>query len=243
MSELGERILELHHEGYAASSIAHRLNVAQSTVHYHLRQALAPACDPDQPLRPRSGAQSHVETRERVEQLLAEHMSRAEIARRLGVSKSTVSYHARRLGETVDGRCARRYDWDTVQAFYDDGNSVRDCIREFGFSSQTWHAAVRRGAITPRPAYMPDEQVFAVGVPRNRGHLKRRLLLLGVRTGQCQRCGIHDWHDAPLTMTLHHVNGDRHDNRLENLQLLCPNCHSQTDNYAGRNRPPRSDTA
>jgi 5-methylcytosine-specific restriction endonuclease McrA len=34
---------------------------------------------------------------------------------------------------------------------------------------------------------------------------------------------------------LHHVNGDGRDNRLENLQLLCPNCHSQTDNFAGRN--------
>jgi 5-methylcytosine-specific restriction endonuclease McrA len=42
-------------------------------------------------------------------------------------------------------------------------------------------------------------------------------------------------------LALHHVNGDRLDNRLENLELLCPNCHSQTDTYSGRNRPrPRS---
>ena len=37
-------------------------------------------------------------------------------------------------------------------------------------------------------------------------------------------------------MALHHVNGDGSDNRLENLQMLCPNCHSQTENFAGRKR-------
>jgi 5-methylcytosine-specific restriction endonuclease McrA len=36
-------------------------------------------------------------------------------------------------------------------------------------------------------------------------------------------------------VALHHINGDRLDNRLENLQLLCPNCHSQTSTYSGRN--------
>jgi 5-methylcytosine-specific restriction endonuclease McrA len=36
-------------------------------------------------------------------------------------------------------------------------------------------------------------------------------------------------------MALHHINGDGRDNRLENLQFLCPNCHSQTENFAGRN--------
>ena len=39
-----------------------------------------------------------------------------------------------------------------------------------------------------------------------------------------------------LSMALHHVNGDGSDNRLENLQMLCPNCHSQTENFAGRKR-------
>jgi 5-methylcytosine-specific restriction endonuclease McrA len=51
----------------------------------------------------------------------------------------------------------------------------------------------------------------------------------------CAICGIADWRGEPLSLALHHVNGDRLDNRVENLELLCPNCHSQTDTYSGRN--------
>jgi 5-methylcytosine-specific restriction endonuclease McrA len=58
----------------------------------------------------------------------------------------------------------------------------------------------------------------------------------GLKDERCERCGLTDWRGQPLSLALHHVNGDGADNRLENLQLLCPNCHSQTPNFAGRNR-------
>jgi 5-methylcytosine-specific restriction endonuclease McrA len=43
-----------------------------------------------------------------------------------------------------------------------------------------------------------------------------------------------------LSLALHHVNGNKHDNRLENLALLCPNCHSQTPNFGVKNRARRA---
>jgi hypothetical protein len=43
------------------------------------------------------------------------------------------------------------------------------------------------------------------------------------------------WLGKPLTLTLDHINGDHYDNRIENLRILCPHCHSQTDTYTGRN--------
>lgn len=175
------------------------------------------------------------QTRRAVARLLAEGVERSEIARTLGLSKSTVSYHARRLGELIDSRCARRYDWGEVQSYYDLGHSVRECVAAFGFSSATWSAAVRRGAIVARPRTTPISEFLVSGRYRGRHHLKSRLIKEGLKRNRCERCGLVAWRGRPLSMDLHHVNGDRHDNRLANLELLCPNCHSQTENYGGRN--------
>jgi Zn finger protein HypA/HybF involved in hydrogenase expression len=82
---------------------------------------------------------------------------------------------------------------------------------------------------------MPFEELLAANQPRNRYNIKLRLLAAGIKQNRCEQCGLARWHKRPLSLSLHHVNGDRHDNRLENLQLLCPNCHSQTPNFGSRN--------
>jgi hypothetical protein len=64
--------------------------------------------------------------------------------------------------------------------------------------------------------------------------LKLKLLRDGLKTHRCERCNQDEWMGEPIPVELHHVNGDRFDNRLENLQLLCPNCHALTDNHAGK---------
>src|SRR5207253_10810499 len=94
--------------------------------------------------------------------------------------------------------------------------------------------AVARGEVKTRPHAMPVEQLL--GGRRNRSHLKQRLLTLGLLEDACAQCGISTWLGAPLALQLHHVNGNGTDNRLDNLQLLCPNCHSQTDNWGARNK-------
>ena len=66
-------------------------------------------------------------------------------------------------------------------------------------------------------------------------HLKRRLLREGFIANACARCGISRWMGQPLALQLDHVNGIGDDHRLENIRLLCPNCHSQTDTYCGKN--------
>lgn len=87
-----------------------------------------------------------------------------------------------------------------------------------------------------------DKLLVAGRVATSRYSLKLRLLATGLKSARCEECGLEEWRGRALSLALHHLNGDRHDNRLINLQLLCPNCHSQTENYAGLtgDAPPRN---
>jgi DNA invertase Pin-like site-specific DNA recombinase/5-methylcytosine-specific restriction endonuclease McrA len=180
------------------------------------------------------------ETRAAVERLHAAGFGVAEIAKRLGVSKPTVCYHLRKLGVPAQQTFARRHDWEAIQQAYDTGMSMRQCKKLFGFSPQAWYDAVSRGDIVPRDQRIPLEEFLVVGRRTSRGHLKARLLEAGLKESRCEICGITHWMGKPVNMQLHHKNGDGSDNRIDNLQLLCGTCHSQTDTYGGRNGHRRS---
>jgi 5-methylcytosine-specific restriction endonuclease McrA len=144
------------------------------------------------------------------------------------------------LGVPASTEFAKRYDWDAIRAYYEEGNSMTRCMNVFGFSRNAWWDAIRRGVITPRPRLEPIENVLSRGRRRSRHHVKLRLLTATLKEQRCEQCGLSDWRGRPLALELHHVNGDGHDNRLENLVLLCPNCHSQTDTWGGRNKSRRA---
>ena len=63
--------------------------------------------------------------------------------------------------------------------------------------------------------------------------LKKKLFKEHIKENKCEICGITEWNNKPIICQLHHKDGNHLNNNLENLQILCPNCHSQTDNYCG----------
>jgi 5-methylcytosine-specific restriction endonuclease McrA len=127
----------------------------------------------------------------------------------------------------------RRYDWAAVQAYYNEGHPYRECRAKFGFCAASWTKAVARGELRSRARATPIPLLLAK--PRRRCTVKRRLLQEGILENACSECGLRDWRDRPISMHIDHINGLRDDHRLENLRMLCPNCHSQTETYGGRN--------
>ena len=65
--------------------------------------------------------------------------------------------------------------------------------------------------------------------------LRHRLIKEGIKEEKCEVCGITEWSDKKLSFELDHIDGNRTNHRLENIRIKCPNCHSQTETYRGKN--------
>lgn len=70
----------------------------------------------------------------------------------------------------------------------------------------------------------------------NLAYLKKRLVAAGLLNECCCICELTEWRGQPLSLVLDHINGDNTDHRIENLRFLCPNCNSQQETFAGRNK-------
>lgn len=107
---------------------------------------------------------------------------------------------------------------------------MRKTVREMGLSVEHF--------VKPRPSRLiPLSKVLVRGRRYNGAGLKKRLVSLGIFAEKCGKCEMGpEWQGEPITLHLDHINGVRDDNRLFNLRLLCPNCHSQTETWGAKRR-------
>ena len=84
--------------------------------------------------------------------------------------------------------------------------------------------------------FTPDDMVFTENSNYANEMIKQRIVANDLIEYCCSKCGINEWQGETIVLDLDHINGNNRDNRLVNLRYLCPNCHSQTDTFKGRNK-------
>lgn len=104
------------------------------------------------------------------------------------------------------------------------------------FTGKGWNEGMKFRPVLPTPI----EELLVVNGTMQSFSLKKRLFLADLKEPKCEHCGwAQQALDGCIPVELDHVNGDRHDNRLENLRILCPNCHSLQPTHRGKNKKVR----
>ncbi|MFA9447029.1 HNH endonuclease [Egicoccus sp. AB-alg6-2] len=158
-------------------------------------------------------------------------------------------------GTTGDGKGAKSFPEHEFRRAVLGNFSIAAVIRDLGFvpcgtAYARFAASVASyevdlthfGSAGTRVRFLLDKLApeLAANTANRFTDLGRRLVSVGLKTWACERCGLTEWQGREVPLELDHVNGDRRDNRLQNLRLLCPNCHALTPTYRGRNRGARA---
>jgi 5-methylcytosine-specific restriction endonuclease McrA len=146
---------------------------------------------------------------------------------------------------------------EDFQKLIDNSTSLSDVIKKCGFSVKEYYYKIIRGKIIKDKIDLTkmnknfktfknnvnflkstsNDQIFKKNSKYSRYHLKQKIIKDKIIEYICDKCknnGI--WQDGKLILQLDHINSINDDNRIENLRFLCPNCHSQTDGYAGKGK-------
>ena len=153
-------------------------------------------------------------TKEEYEVAVAKSFSIASVCRHLGLKPTGGNYR-------IVHRAIEEFDLDTSH-----------------FTGQGWNVGLKF-----KPKKVTDiNEILKKKSFYQSYKLKNRLLKEGLKEARCECCGLSEWRGKTIPLELHHVNGDNSDNRLENLKILCPNCHALTDNYRGLNKSAHQET-
>lgn len=144
-----------------------------------------------------------------LEEIVKSVLSIAEVCRKLDIRPAGGNYKTLK-------KYFRLYDID-ISHFTGQGWNVGKRYKNFG------------------KTYSLEEIMIENSTYTSTSKLKKRLVDEGLKNNKCEECNITNWNNKPISLHLDHINGNNLDNRLLNLRILCPNCHSQTDTYCSKN--------
>lgn len=145
-----------------------------------------------------------------IEGIVKKNVSKAECLRELGKRPSGGNYK-------WFNRIVKKFSIDTSH-----------------FTGQGWSFGKKVAANNSK--YSLEEILIKDSPYSSSCHLKKRLLKEGVKQWICEDCLNSEWNGEKIPLELEHSNGDNTDHRIENIKLLCPNCHAQTPFYRGKNK-------
>lgn len=152
------------------------------------------------------------------------------------INNKMVSYYKKKTKEELEDIVAKSETWSDVMRKLgytaNRGNSflgLKKYIDKMGINYSHFKGRAHGRSINRK--YLLSDIFCKDSKYVNMSKLKQYAIKYMNLGNKCCICGLSEWMGKPITLQLHHINGDNRDNRIENLQLLCPNCHSQTDSF------------
>lgn len=112
--------------------------------------------------------------------------------------------------------------------------TIKRHIAKLGLDTSHWLNGKRPGV---SGYHTPLDQILIADSDYSTARLKTRLVEGAILEDRCVGCGLlPEWNGQPITLQLDHIDGNHRNHLIENLRILCPNCHTQTPTFGSKNR-------